>query len=332
MWIPLLQQDIVSVFNTNTAMFLLYLFLYIIIPSISSAAPLPPEEIEPLYVSDPSGRGTIEFLWSCILTLTLCIWTAMHPDVVAANEWYTMLYKAYWTILSAIFPEFLVCCAIAQLKQARELHNAWIEKWGDREQKDWLGMPGAFFVVMGGYVITEGPLNQDQEEAATENQGENKTSANNGEPEGAPNQEQQEAATENQSNNKTPGDMGEAGGVGQVAGLREDHTPDRNHVLLGHADTTETEKQVVWNLTVAGMKELLNSGELEKLIIKEKILNKEHFDFATIEDKSKANNIAKALVSLQIIWVVIQCIGRYAQGLPVTLLETHILTRMFPSC
>lgn len=38
---------------------------------------------EPGFVPNPTGRGTIEVLFSCIVTLGLCIWTAVHPDVVA---------------------------------------------------------------------------------------------------------------------------------------------------------------------------------------------------------------------------------------------------------
>ncbi|KAJ3546425.1 hypothetical protein NMY22_g2061 [Coprinellus aureogranulatus] len=44
-----------------------------------------------------------------------------------------------------------------------------------------------------------------------------------------------------------------------------------------------------------------------------------------IEDKSKADGLAKAFVVIQCLWFVIQCIGRVAYGLPVTELEVTCL-------
>jgi len=264
--------------------------------SISSAAPLPLQETEPPYVPQPSGRGTIGLLWSCTLTLVLCIWTAIHPDIVTVkSSWQRTLYKAYWTAFSAIFPEFLVCCAIDQFLQARNLHKAWKDAWVGRPEKDWLGMSGAFFVVMGGYVITEGPRNLEEKGIAKENQGDNATPAG-----GSP--------------------------------ITEGSAPLLEQT---NAAGTATAQQVVRNLTAAGMKQLLKTqdkldGGVLKKLINNQTLTKAHFDYDVIKDKSKANDIAKLLVSLQILWVVAQCIGRKAQGLPLTLLEIHILTRMSP--
>jgi hypothetical protein len=48
----------------------------------------------------------------------------------------------------------------------------------------------------------------------------------------------------------------------------------------------------------------------------------------TIEDKSKANIWAKLLVCVQVIWMIIQCIGRKAQGLPISLLEINVLVHV----
>ncbi|KAL8990945.1 MAG: hypothetical protein Q9169_007990 [Polycauliona sp. 2 TL-2023] len=50
-----------------------------------------------------------------------------------------------------------------------------------------------------------------------------------------------------------------------------------------------------------------------------------HISDADIEDKSKANILAKGLVLLQITWTVFQCITRKATGLPLSVLEVHIL-------
>jgi hypothetical protein len=42
-----------------------------------------------------------------------------------------------------------------------------------------------------------------------------------------------------------------------------------------------------------------------------------------VEDKSKSDGLAKALVLLQAVWLLVQCIGRVASGLPSALLEIH---------
>jgi hypothetical protein len=48
----------------------------------------------------------------------------------------------------------------------------------------------------------------------------------------------------------------------------------------------------------------------------------------TIKDKSKADILAKSLACLQVSWMVIQCIGRKAAGLPISLLEVHVLVHV----
>lgn len=47
-----------------------------------------------------------------------------------------------------------------------------------------------------------------------------------------------------------------------------------------------------------------------------------------IKDKSKADILAKSLVCLQVSWMVIQCIGRRATGLPMSLLEINVLVHV----
>lgn len=48
----------------------------------------------------------------------------------------------------------------------------------------------------------------------------------------------------------------------------------------------------------------------------------------TIEDKSKANIITKALICIQVSWMVIQCIARKVEGFPLTLLEIHTMVHV----
>lgn len=50
---------------------------------------------------------------------------------------------------------------------------------------------------------------------------------------------------------------------------------------------------------------------------------------ADISDKSKADGLAKSLVCLQASWMLLQCIGRLAAKLPITLLEINTVGHCF---
>jgi hypothetical protein len=43
----------------------------------------------------------------------------------------------------------------------------------------------------------------------------------------------------------------------------------------------------------------------------------------SIKDKSKADNLAKLLVCLQMTWLIVQCVARKVYGYPISLLELH---------
>jgi hypothetical protein len=48
----------------------------------------------------------------------------------------------------------------------------------------------------------------------------------------------------------------------------------------------------------------------------------------SIKDRSKADGLAKGLVCVQVLWMIIQCIGRKVSDLPLTLLEIHTLVHV----
>ena len=45
----------------------------------------------------------------------------------------------------------------------------------------------------------------------------------------------------------------------------------------------------------------------------------------TIQDKSKADTLAKVLVVLQVSWLFLQCVARASRSMPLTILEVHTL-------
>lgn len=173
--------------------------------------------------------------------------------------------------MAILFPEFIVCCAVSQLVQARRIRRCWEDKFKDFDNesvKSWLGMSGAFFVVMGGFVV------QDEKKPKT--------------------------ATSKES-------------------ARRD--------VSSSSSSKEEEKDVTTTICLEGFKALLESGILSEGI-KEGTFTEAHFASCNIEDKGKADGITKFLVVIQILWMAVQCIGRKANGLPVTLLEIHVLTQI----
>lgn len=104
------------------------------------------------FTTEPRGRGTVGLLFSCIVTFAFCVWTAVHPNIIVdATERHRIFYKTVLMIISILVPEGVILCAYGQRREALRLHKAWQRKYP--EQRDYLGMDGAFFVVMGGFVI-----------------------------------------------------------------------------------------------------------------------------------------------------------------------------------
>lgn len=67
-----------------------------------------------------------------------------------------------WVAVMAIFPQVALCSAANQFQLARYLRRHWNKFWPDNaKEKDWLGMTGVFFVVMGGLYNHQHPPRND---------------------------------------------------------------------------------------------------------------------------------------------------------------------------
>lgn len=81
------------------------------------------------WVPNPTTRGTANILVTCLLTLLLCIWKAVHLNLPEYGR-PTFCYLEYqtwrkigWLFTSLIAPELVVYVAWSQLLQARTLAN-----------------------------------------------------------------------------------------------------------------------------------------------------------------------------------------------------------------
>ena len=61
---------------------------------------------------NPTTRGTSDILTTCLITLLLCVWTAVHLNVPAPNTfWKSRLEKVGWLILALVAPELVAYTA-----------------------------------------------------------------------------------------------------------------------------------------------------------------------------------------------------------------------------
>lgn len=108
-----------------TSTILLALFLIVSV----SAIPIPevPGQTAILvgWQSEPRGRGTFSIITTCGVTLGLCVWTAIHPNVLpGATRFARFMKKVEWTLKALLIPEEVVSAAWTEWKQTRQLHRA----------------------------------------------------------------------------------------------------------------------------------------------------------------------------------------------------------------
>jgi hypothetical protein len=118
--------------------------------SISTPPSKTPSVVYQGWVSSPNGRGTIDILSSCLFTVLLCTWTALHLNLPAANDgfWARVLRKARWMVQALVGPEFVLYFAVGQRYEAKESVIAFKQ----------LGYPQwtlshGFYANMGGFVL-----------------------------------------------------------------------------------------------------------------------------------------------------------------------------------
>lgn len=108
---------------------------------------------DPGWKKEPRGRGTFSILSSSVLTLALCVWTAIHPNIrPGVSSRRRVVHKLLLVILGMLAPEVVLAIASGQWREARRFHRNWCKFYGvDPGSKgDTLRMQGAFFVTMGG--------------------------------------------------------------------------------------------------------------------------------------------------------------------------------------
>lgn len=80
--------------------------------------------LAPSFVASPELRGTLTILWSCVITLIACIYTALHQNVPGeTGRLRALATKGKWVLIGLLAPEVVLYLACSQFLEARRLAN-----------------------------------------------------------------------------------------------------------------------------------------------------------------------------------------------------------------
>ncbi|KAI9765915.1 MAG: hypothetical protein M1840_007056 [Geoglossum simile] len=101
------------------------------------------------WTPESSGRGTWTLLWTCLSTIFVCLWVAVHLNIPAATDGNAKKHwrRFMWLVIGAFAPEWVSWMAVDQwmaarytIKKIRELGHDWTNAQ-------------AFYLNMGGFVF-----------------------------------------------------------------------------------------------------------------------------------------------------------------------------------
>ncbi|KAK3494448.1 uncharacterized protein B0T23DRAFT_108572 [Neurospora hispaniola] len=284
---------------------------------------------DPNWVPEPGTRGTFSILSVCLVTLGLCVWTAIHLNVPEHNEpgWKQLLRKIGWLMLSLLSPEIIAYTAYQQYVQARSLVNIMNKHDSDSSY-------GLDLLFGRDSFCESDSLCHDDSPPRRKGITDIMTcwlpclSRRRGKDEEDP------PSTTVHTIEKWTMVHGFLAAMGGIAIEIGDNDPevdvaDRIANFLPAQNVTKIQwerKRLIINksqrqrtqltLTPKGLQFLKEHGH-EKLI--------PELSENRIKDKSKGSAFAKTLVCIQASWFCVQCLTRFAQGLAISLLELNTL-------
>ncbi|KAL8867326.1 MAG: hypothetical protein Q9174_005734 [Haloplaca sp. 1 TL-2023] len=230
------------------------------------------------WVPEPDGRGTWSLLTTCIITISLCVWSAVHLNVPQHQSQHSKYWRKFkWVLLGLFAPELVAYVAWQQRREASQL-GEWMGKLYGQEvspskhQNFWLYLRSKF----------RGPSGKVNH--------------------------QQPAPISPGTRHPTRSQWELVHGFFAIMGGFTYAQTGKTKDFLPNGGSRAA-------LTVEGIKFLL-SHEPDAL---------PDITADQIKDKSKADGLKKTVVCVQALWFCIQCLTRWAQSLPVSLLELNTL-------
>jgi hypothetical protein len=258
--------------------------------------------IAPPWVSAPNMRGTADILWSCLLTLFACIYTALHLNVPprGAGAIHVLLSKCRWGLAALFAPEIVLFYASTQFFEARELVR---------------------------YLRTQEARQQARNQESTSKAAGAEAATGSATPEliEAAGSHEVQSAGPNEANSgihKEPRIATTAASPVQRTDYIDKCEFDLKYgffVAMGGVEITHPSENSddIRTLSIKGVKELAKQN-----------IDAVKVSRSSIDDRSKADLLQKGLVLLQVTWMAVQCIARKAYGLPITLLELHTMVHV----
>lgn len=270
------------------------------------------------WVPGPGHRGTLSLVFSCALTLFLCVWTTVNVNIEPEGNYNHMLFriipvlgprpggaetksskavarflaskpvrKLGWSFVTLIVPEGAMTIAAYERSTAHRLRNKLKDIPGYHDFDTRLG----YYAVMGGFVIPN--ENTADEDKITQHGTAGASAASEANQELENGEEIANVATSSSREKE------------------DTHSADPETTTRIDGPSTAYERNKPLTLTPHGVLQVANWSKLPLITS------------AEVQDKSNASSLAKLLVFWQAFWMIVQVIGRTANRLPVTLLELH---------
>ena len=290
------------------------------------------------WVSEPKGRGSWDLLYSCFTTLSLCAWTAFHPNVpVKESDVRFVFQRLRWMLIAVFLPEVVLYCAWSQWWAARclkhEVNRLSLQCRGEKVTKEFMSSDenncAACATADSQHSPTTGSDGQDSSSNHGDQTQNQPNTGSNGHPMSSDHSNQVQFPSTQDSVSTQP-NVSIVNNLGaqitnkntRVLEDSQDVIPwtlDQAYFALSGGiavDTSSFWRKQRMTLTSKGIVLLAEIGLLPRLTQED------------VKDKSKADTIAKALVCVQTIWFLIQGFARVVTGLPLTLLEVHTMTHI----
>ena len=102
------------------------------------------------WVDQPDGRGTIDILQSCVVTIFLCSWSVLCLNIPekGKSRRHVLLTKLRWVAFTIFFPEVLTALAGDQYSSASQS----VSDFRELAYPQWT-MRHAYFADMGGFIL-----------------------------------------------------------------------------------------------------------------------------------------------------------------------------------
>lgn len=260
------------------------------------------------WVPEPNGRGTWSLLSTCIITVSLCVWSAVHLNIsqhqkTSSHYWR----KAKWLLLGIFAPELLAYIAWQQRQEASRLCQKIRAIYQQKEPPGYLEEIRKSIRSL--YNIQRSP-------------GKSESSFSDSESNLQPNHPSVGELDPRFSRLPPPSRRAEwklvhgfyalMGGFALHVEIPEiPSNPDRRVQHKLESFLPDNHRRAI--LTADGITFLLDRAPsaLPDITAEQ------------IRDKSKADGLKKTLVCAQALWFCVQCITRLAQSLSVSLLELN---------